>query len=86
MTCSYCEKWMATSRVQLENRLDNMAENPQIDVYVCPECGSAEWSTTTKNITDWTYPSPPRGGCGPLIMIMAFITSLIIGVITLLIK
>ena len=50
MTCPTCQHWTATSKSQLQRRLDNIARFPQVGVHHCPDCGATDWATTNEFI------------------------------------
>lgn len=50
--CTNCRPWAATTRGQLINRVENMAESASFNVHPCPKCGGTEWAITDEMVTD----------------------------------
>ena len=44
-TCEFCEKWIAKTTRQFNNRLANMRAVPGAEVCPCPKCGGTYWAS-----------------------------------------
>lgn len=54
--CGYCLNGLAArSKMQLQNRKRNIANNPEAMFARCPKCGGIEWATTAEMV----QPDPP---------------------------
>jgi hypothetical protein len=59
--CDFCERWVATSWPQHQNRLKNMKSVPGAETNPCPHCGGTYWALkpppgpqSPLEPTDWT--------------------------------
>ena len=52
MTCSFCAKWVATTREQYKRRLEVQRSYPATAVHPCPTCQSSEWQAVAPEGVD----------------------------------
>src|SRR5262245_15479815 len=51
-TCAFCEKWVAATQAQYQNRLRNIKLMPEATPHPCPQCGGTYWCSKPPPSTD----------------------------------